>query len=81
MESIACGTPVLTFRTGGSPEIPDEKSGAEVECDDVDALVSEVIRICEISPFKKDDCIHRAKKFDINERFSEYIELYRERAL
>ncbi len=21
MESIACGTPVLTFRTGGSPEI------------------------------------------------------------
>ena len=27
MESIACGTPVLTFRTGGSPEILDEKTG------------------------------------------------------
>lgn len=27
MEAIACGTPVLTFRTGGSPEILDEKNG------------------------------------------------------
>ena len=31
MESIACGTPVLTFRTGGSPEIVDETCGCVVD--------------------------------------------------
>ncbi|WP_289490328.1 glycosyltransferase, partial [Klebsiella pneumoniae] len=27
MEAIACGTPVLTFKTGGSPEMLDETCG------------------------------------------------------
>ena len=76
MESIACGTPVLTFRTGGSPEMVTEKTGSVVDCDDIAALESEVKRICETSPFNKGDCIESAKKFDENERFLEYIELY-----
>lgn len=76
MESVACGTPVLTFRTGGSPEMVTEKTGSVVDCDDIAALVSEVKRICETSPFNKEDCIESAKKFDENERFLEYIELY-----
>ena len=42
MESLACGTPVLTFRTGGSPEIPDETCGAVVEKDDLDSLEREM---------------------------------------
>lgn len=76
MEAIACGTPVLTFRTGGSPEMVTEKTGSVVDCDDIVALESEVKRICETSPFNKEDCIESAKKFDENERFLEYIELY-----
>lgn len=78
MESLACGTPVLTFRTGGSPEILDETCGSVVECDDIDALEKEIIRICEINPYSKEDCIKRAKAFDQNERFMEYVELYKE---
>ena len=31
MESISCGTPVLTFKTGGSPEIPNVKTGYVVD--------------------------------------------------
>ena len=31
MEAIACGTPVVTFDTGGSSEMLDEKSGIVVE--------------------------------------------------
>ncbi len=76
MESVACGTPVLTFRTGGSPEMVTEKTGSVVDCDDIAALVSEVKRICETSPFNKEDCIESAKKFDENERFLEYVNLY-----
>lgn len=27
MEALACGTPVITYRTGGSPEILDKETG------------------------------------------------------
>lgn len=76
MEAIACGTPVLTFDTGGSPEIIDETSGCVVECDNVDALEHEIIRICETNPYSKDACLAKAREFDKNEKFREYIELY-----
>lgn len=76
MESLACGTPVLTFRTGGSPEIIDESCGSVVEKDDIDTLEKEIIRICTTRPYSKENCIARAKRFDMNERFKEYIDLY-----
>ena len=78
IEANACGTPVLTFRTGGSPECINEQSGSVVDYDDIAALESEVKRICETSPFNKEDCIESAKKFDENERFLKYIKLYNE---
>jgi glycosyltransferase involved in cell wall biosynthesis len=76
MESVACGTPVLTFNTGGSPEMLDEKCGCVVACDDIDSLENEIIRICEQMPYKKEDCIERSKKFDSTMNFEKYIELY-----
>lgn len=42
MEAISCGTPVITFRTGGSPEIVDRDCGWIVECNDVDELKKEI---------------------------------------
>lgn len=78
IEANACGTPVLTFRTGGSPECINEQSGSVVDYDDIAALESEVKRICETSPFNKEDCIESAKKFDENERFLKYLKLYNE---
>ncbi|MBR3809285.1 MAG: glycosyltransferase [Clostridia bacterium] len=76
MEALACGTPVLTFRTGGSPEIIDEKSGSVVDCDDYESFKSEIVRICETKPFSSSDCIERAKLFDMNDKFREYVKLY-----
>lgn len=78
MEAISCGTPVLTFRTGGSPEIVDDSCGMVVPCDDVDYLEKEIHRICETRPYSKDACLKKAKNFDKNEKFKEYIELYKE---
>ena len=77
MESIACGTPVITFRTGGSPEILTEKTGVVVDCDDVDAMQNGIEEICEKQLFSGEDCIAQAKSFDMNERFQEYIDLYK----
>ena len=79
MESIACGTPVLTFRTGGSPEIPDETCGAVVDCDDIDALESEIIRITKEKPFSQEACLKRAEAFDKDKLFREYVNLYENR--
>lgn len=77
MESLACGTPVLTFRTGGSPEIIDDTCGSVVDCDDIDGLESEIKRICTDKPYTQEVCLIRAKSFDMNKRFEEYINLYR----
>lgn len=76
MESVACGTPVVTFNIGGSPEMLDETCGAAVAKDDNDAMYNEIIRICEAKPYSMEACIKKAKGFDKNEKFGEYIRLY-----
>lgn len=76
MEAIACGTPVLTFRTGGSPEMLDETCGSVVDCDDIDSIEREIIRICEKKPYSIEACLRKARAFDKNEKFKEYIQLY-----
>lgn len=76
MEALACGTPVVTFNTGGSPEMLDETCGAAVAKDDNDAMYNEIIRICEKKPYSMEACIKKAKGFDKNEKFGEYIRLY-----
>ena len=78
MEALACGTPVLTFRTGGSPEILDETCGAVVECDDIGALEREIIRVCEYKPYSIESCLNKAKCFDKEEKFKRYLKLYKE---
>jgi glycosyltransferase involved in cell wall biosynthesis len=79
IEANACGTPVITFRTGGSPECIDEKSGVVVACDDLDAMEKEIIRICEARPYSQEDCVNRASKFDMSRLFDQYIALFEEK--
>lgn len=78
IEALACGTPVLTFRTGGCPETIDESCGIVVEVDDVDTMEKEIIRICEDRPYSEAACLEKAKTFNMNDRFEEYVELYKE---
>lgn len=77
LEALACGTPVLTFRTGGSVECVDEKTGVVVPVNDVDAM-EEAIRRLTRQPLDPQDCVNRARTFDKQERFKEYIALYDE---
>ncbi|MBQ9805824.1 MAG: glycosyltransferase [Clostridia bacterium] len=79
MEALACGTPVLTFCTGGSPEILDETCGVAVAVNDFDAIKREVCRICEERPFSQQACVERASAFNMSDRFQEYVDLYKER--
>ena len=76
IEALACGTPVVTFNTGGSPECIDETCGSIVPQNDIDTLAREVVRICETKPFSKDQCCAHARLFDKNDKYIQYIELY-----
>ncbi len=78
LEALACGTPVVTFRTGGSPETVDSTCGAVVEAGDVDALLGQILRICREQPYPEAACLTRAKRFGKNERLNEYLDLYRQ---
>ena len=75
MESIACGTPVMTFKTGGSPEIIDDKTGIVVE-DNIDTIEQKIISIYETRPFKPEDLAERAKGFSADDKFAQYLRLF-----
>lgn len=76
LEALACGTPVITYRTGGSPEAVDEKTGFVVEQGNVEAL-AEAIRTIKESPLSSAACRKRAEEhFNKDKCFEKYIELY-----
>lgn len=78
IEALACGTPVITYNTGGSPEAIDEKTGVVVPQGDVNAL-AEAIKRMAINPMSSDDCRKRAEEhFDKDKCFRQYIALYEE---
>lgn len=77
IEALACGTPVITFNAGGSPECIDESCGSVVEIDDIDTFEKEIIRICEDKPYTKEACLNRAAKFDKYSKYNEYASLYK----
>lgn len=77
LEALACGTPVITYRTGGSPEAIDEKTGVVVGQGDVDGL-AEAIRMMKEKPLSSTDCRKRAEEcFDKDKCFEKYVELYK----
>ena len=79
VEANACGAPVLMYRTGGSPECINDKSGSVVEYDDAEALYQEIVRIYQTQPFNKTDCILNAERFQERIKYEEYVSLYFEK--
>lgn len=76
LEALACGTPVLTFDTGGSPEILDSSCGVFVSSKEASALPETLRWICTSHPFSREQCRTRALQFDKNLCFRRYLELY-----
>jgi glycosyltransferase involved in cell wall biosynthesis len=79
IEALACGTPVITYNTGGSPEAIDEETGEVVPKGDKKALQEAIIKWCtaknEVEVQKK--CRERAIQFfNKDDRYTEYLHLY-----
>ena len=80
IEALACGTPVVMYRTDGSPEAIDEGSGVIVEQGDINGLASAVIDICKRGKCHYvEKCRKRAEQlFNRDNCFMNYLKLYNE---
>lgn len=76
IEANACGTPVVTFDTDGSPECIGQQGGIVVAKDNVSEMCSAIMKVCETHCFSEDDCVKQAVKFEQEKKYAEYIQLY-----
>lgn len=77
IESLACGTPVITYKVGGSAESIDEKTGYAVDKCDLSAVISCIEKI-EKNEIDTKDCIERSKLYAAQLRFEQYYsEVYK----
>ena len=77
LEAIACGTPVITFNTGGSPESISSDTGLVVEQGNIEELKKAIVTVCERGKdYYTKNCRKRAiDVFDMNVCFNQYFEL------
>jgi glycosyltransferase involved in cell wall biosynthesis len=77
IEAIACGTPVITYNSGGSPEPIIKGAGLTVPKGNVRKLAEAVIRICnECKPVEY--CVHTAQMYSKEIEVENYLKAYRE---
>lgn len=82
LEAMACGTPVVTYRTGGSPESLTTETGKVVAQGDLAALVSGVEEICQKGKEAYvAACRQRAvENYNKEDRYMDYVMLYQKNA-
>lgn len=80
LEALACGTPVVTYKTGGSPEAVSTGTGMVVEQGDVQGIYKCVQNICNKGKgVFQSNCRERAVSlYDKVAKYKEYVELYEE---
>lgn len=81
IEALACGTPVITYRTGGSPEILDNETGFVFEKGDVASVARQIVQLSQLEvnvrSLVSEKCVSRASQYyDANNCFLKYISLY-----
>ena len=78
LEALACGTPVITYKTGGSPESVTTETGIVVDKGDFKQLCEAVETVHKNGKqCYSASCRERAVKFyNKDERFKDYIDLY-----
>lgn len=76
IEALACGTPVVTYRTGGSPEILTSECGKVVDKGNIESLYK---AICTINR-NPAACRAVAEKYDAKVMIQNYLNLYNDMA-
>lgn len=78
LEALACGTPVITYDTGGSPEAIDESTGIVIPKGSVQAIIPAVERLEKLDKeVLQQSCRDRAVKlFNAETRYLDYHNIY-----
>lgn len=82
LEAIACGTPVVTYRTGGSVEAVNENTGFIVEQGDIKGIMK-AVRFIEQRGKNYYNTLcreHALLHFRKEDRYADYLRLYNELA-
>lgn len=79
LEAQACGTPIITFRSGGSPEAVGEKTGIVIDKENIDQLIAAIHEIkSKTKAYYSDSCRARVEElYDKKINFIKYIDLYK----
>lgn len=76
LESLACGTPIVTYNTGGSPESIIGSVGYIVDKGNIEESYKKIIELCNQKDVEN-ECINTAKVFFNKDRnYLKYIKVY-----
>ena len=83
MEALACGTPVISFKTGGIPELVDHmQTGYIAQYRDVDDFVKGIITFIQDTELRSKSATAAAhiarEKFTFSRMINDYVKLYKE---
>lgn len=78
LEAMACGTPVISYETGGSTESVLPETGMIVQKGDIQGLINAIETFRSVGKsFYSPKCYNHARlHYNKNDRYSEYIRLY-----
>ena len=78
LEAISCGTPVVTYRTGGSPESVAPGTGYVVAPGDISGILDAVRLIGDAGKTGYSEACrrHALANFRKEDRYADYLELY-----
>lgn len=76
LEALACGTPVVTYKTGGSPESITESTGKVVPYKDYVALKNAIFNMKNSKKTLSKNCCSYAKRYDLQLAYKKYCDLY-----
>lgn len=76
LEALACGTPVITFNTGGSPESITPECGIIVEKGNIKELQKAILSLDDMKEITSLACRARAMEYNKDVQFLKYLKLY-----
>ena len=79
IEALACGTPIVTFETGGSVEAVDKKTGIVVSQGNLQSMLDAIRTVINRgNTYYEGNCRDKAiKEYNKDKQYLKYIELYR----
>ena len=76
IESLACGTPVITYNKTAVPELVNESVGLVVEAHDLNALQEAITKVYESDAYITETLVDYAHRFTNDIMISNYLKIY-----